>query len=38
MLTAGDVAAGMRTLGEAEIAPNWVFADRRGDIGYQLVI
>jgi penicillin G amidase len=36
MLTAGDVEAGMRTLGEAEIAQNWVLADRRGDIGYQM--
>ena len=36
MLTAGDVEAGMRTLGEAEIAQNWVLADGRGEIGYQM--
>ncbi len=36
MLTAPDVAAGMRTLGKVEIAQNWVLADRHGDIGYQM--
>jgi len=36
LLTAHDVQAGMRTIGEVEIAQNWVFADHRGDIGYQM--
>jgi penicillin amidase len=33
---APDVDAGMRIFGAIETAFNWVFADRHGDIGYQM--
>lgn len=33
---APDVAAGMEALGGLETAFNWVFADKKGEIGYQM--
>jgi penicillin amidase len=36
MLHATDVATAMALLGRIETAWNWVCADRRGDIGYQM--
>ena len=36
MWEARTVEDGRRNMGEVEVSFNWVFADRRGDIGYQM--